>query len=150
MKLCMSSNQAAIKKRGRPQKNIDPASVLELVRAGKTDQEIAGELDVSVRTFRAFRKEHGIPSAKGHGGARLGAGRKKFTGGPYDPYMERQQAIDVKVNSIDAGLRVGRDCLYGNHWLKWAGSAFEYDKDLGHYVSKILGFGIPAVVKQRG
>jgi len=41
--------------------------VLELVRAGKTDQEIAGKLNVSVRTFRSFRKVHGIASAKGHG-----------------------------------------------------------------------------------
>lgn len=145
----MSSNQAAKKKRGRPRKKIDPARVSELVRAGKTDQEIAGELDVSVRTFRTFRKEHGIPPAKGHGGTRPGAGRKKTTGSPYDLFMERQQAIDARVNSIDAGLRVGRDWLYGDHWLKWAGSAFKYDKGLGRYASKIAGFGIPIAIGQR-
>jgi len=48
----MSLNQDAIKKRGRPRKNINLARVLELVRAGKTDQGIAGKLNVSVRTFR--------------------------------------------------------------------------------------------------
>ncbi|WP_449240375.1 DNA-binding protein [Desulfoscipio gibsoniae] len=150
VELRMSLNQAAIKKRGRPKKNIDSARVLALVAAGKTDHEIAGELDLSVRTLRAFRKEHGISSAIGHGGARRGAGRKKFTSGPYDPYMERQQAIDARVNSVDARLRVGRDCLCGDQWLKWAGSAFEYNRSLGRYVSKIAGFGVPAVVRQRG
>jgi len=149
VKLCMSSNQAATKKRGRPQKNIDPASVLEPVKAGKTDQEIASELDVSVRTLRTFRKEQNISSARGHGGIRPGAGRKKFTGGPYDPYMERQQATDARVNSIDAGLRVG-GCLYGDQWLRWAASAYEYDKGLGLYVSKVKGCGIPKFIRQQG
>lgn len=124
--------------------------MLELVSAEKTDQEIAGELGVSVRTLRTFRKEHGILSAIGHGGARRGAGKKRISGGPYEPYMERQQAIDARVNSVDARLRVGRDCLCSDQWLRWAGSAFEYDKGMGRYVSRIAGFGIPAVVRQQG
>jgi len=149
VKLCMPNNQAAKKKCGRPQKNIDLVRVFELLQAGKTDREIADELNVSVRTFRGFRKKHNIPPAAGHGGARQGAGRKKITGGPYDPYMERQQAIDVKANSIDAGLRVGKRGIYKDGWLRWAGSAFEYDKSLGQYTSKISGCGIPAAIKAR-
>ncbi|WP_027364304.1 helix-turn-helix transcriptional regulator [Desulfotruncus alcoholivorax] len=143
----MPHNQAAKKKRGRPQKNIDLARVFELLQAGKTDREIAAELDVSVRTFRSFRKKYNIPPAAGHGGARRGAGRKKFTCGTYDPYMERQQAIDAKVNSIDAGLRVGKRGIYKDGWLRLAGSAYEYDKSLGQYTSKIPGCGIPAAIK---
>lgn len=41
----MPLNQVAKEKRSRPQKKNDRDLVLELVRAGKTDQEIAGELD---------------------------------------------------------------------------------------------------------
>lgn len=145
MKLCMSFNQAAIRKRGRPQKNIDLTSVLEMEKAGKTDQEIAGELSVSVRTFRTFRKEHDIAPAAGHGGKRQGAGSKKFTGGPREPYMERQQAIDTRVNSIDAGLRIGRLSLSNDQWLKWARSVFKYNKEQGVYTSE-AGLGIPAVI----
>lgn len=125
----MSSNQVAINKRGRPQKNIELAKVIELVKAGKADQETVGELDVSVRTFRTFRKNHGISPAAGHGGTRRGAGRKKFTYCP-DEYMERQQAIDARVNSIDAGIRIGKCGIYDDHWLKWASSAFEYDHEI--------------------
>ncbi|BAF58346.1 hypothetical protein PTH_0165 [Pelotomaculum thermopropionicum SI] len=145
----MSSNQAATKKRGRPKKNIDLVRVLELERAGKTDQEIAGELGVSVRTFRSFRKKHGIAPAAGWGGARRGAGRKEFSGGSHDEsdaYMERQQAIDARVNSIDAGLRAGRFNLTFDQWLKWAGSVFKYSKERGVYTSE-EGLGIPAVIR---
>jgi hypothetical protein len=146
----MSLNQVAKKKCGRPQKNIDMTKVLELVKAGKTDQEIVCELDVSARSFRTFRKKHGISSAAGHGGTRRGAGRKKFTGDPGDEYMRRQQAIDAKVNSLDAGLRIGRLGIHNDQWLKWAGSAFEFDYDLRQYVCKLAGFGIPAVIRQKG
>ena len=141
----MSSNQAAEKKRGRPQKNIDKVRVLELEKAGKTDQEIAEEMRVSVRKLRSFRKENGIQPATGHGGARRGAGRKSFSGSSYDAYMEHQQAIDARVNSIEAGLRTGKFDLSNDQWLRWAASAFEYDQGLGQYTSK-AGCGIPAVI----
>lgn len=141
MKHCMPFNQAAIKKRGRPQKNIDLDRVLELGKAGKADQEIADELGVSVRTFRTFRKEHCIPPAVGHGGARQGAGRKKFDSDPSE-YMERQQVIDAKINSIDAGLRT-RASMNKKQWFKWARSVFKYDKEQGVYTSE-AGYGIPS------
>ena len=137
----MSFNQAAIKKRGRPQKIIDLVKVLELEKDGKTDQEIAEEMVVSVRKLRSFRKENGIQPAAGHGGVRQGAGRKSFS----DGYMMRQQAIDARINSIDAGLRMGR-CLFNDQWLRWAADAFKYDQDLGQYISK-AGCSIPAVIK---
>ena len=147
----MTFNQVATNKRGRPQKNIDLAGVLELVKAGKTDQEIAVKLDVSVRTLRTFRKKNGISPSAGHGGVRRGAGRKIFTGGPGDEYIKRQQAIDAKVNSIDAGLRIGRRDIYNNNqWLKWASSAFEFDHDRRQYICRSPGFGIPAAIRQRG
>ena len=150
MKPRMSLNQAAKKKCGRPKKNIDLSRVIELMKKGKTDQEIAVELGVSVRTFRTFRKEYGIPPTVGHGGARQGAGRKKITGGPYDPYMERQQAIDARVNSIDARLRVGKRDIYDAQWLKWAGSAYEFNQGQKQYVCNIHGFGLPAAIRQKG
>ena len=115
----------------------------------RTDREIAGELGVSVRTFRSFRKKYGIAPAAGWGGARRRAGRKEFSGGSHDvdnAYMERQQAIDARVNSIDAGLRIGRFNLAFEHWLKWAGSAFSYSKERGVYTSE-EGLGIPAVIR---
>ena len=151
MKLRMSSNQAAIKKRGRPGKSIDLTKVLELEKARKADQEIADELGVSVRTFRTFRKEHGISPAVGHGGVRQGAGRKSFSGGLCgDGYMMRQQVIDARANTIDAGLRMGgKFTLSNEQWLKWAGSAFKYNKEQGVYTSG-AGLGIPTLISYKG
>ena len=148
MKLHMSLNQVAINKRGRPQKNIELAKVIELVKTGRTDQEIACDLDVSVRTLRTFRKKHGIPPATGHGGTRQGAGRKKSTDCP-DGYMERQQAIDARVNSIDAGIRVGKCGIHNDQWLQWAGSAYEFDHNRRQYICRSPGFGIPMAIRQR-
>lgn len=150
MKHRMSFIQVAKKKCGRPQKNIDITKVLKLVKEGKTEQEIACELKVSVRTFRNFRKKHGISPAVGHGGTRRGVGRKRVTGGPGDECMKRQQAIDARVNSIDVGLRIGKRDIYNDQWLKWAGSAFEFDYDQRQYISKSPGFGIPTAIRQRG
>jgi len=144
----MSFNQVAKKKkRGRPSKTLDMATVIELVKDGRKDQEIAEEMGVSVRKLRSFRKENGIPPAAGHGGARRGAGRKRHSGGVY-AFMERQQAIDSRVNSIDAGLRVGRHGMYDDHWLKWAGSVFKFDQDLNQYVCIEQGFGLLAVIRR--
>jgi len=50
----MSFNQVAKKKRGRPSKKLDMARVVELVKSGKKDQEIAEEMGVSVRKLRSF------------------------------------------------------------------------------------------------
>jgi len=145
---CMSVNQVAKKKRGRPSKKIDVAKVIELVKSGKKDKVIAEEMGVSVRKLRSFRKENGILPAVGHGGVRPGAGWKRRSDGVY-AFMERQQAIDSKVNSMDAGLRVGKHGLYDGHCLKWAGSAFKFDRDLKQYVCIQQGFGLPAVIRQR-
>ena len=145
--VCTVNQAAKNNKCGRPGKKLDLARVLELVKSGKKDQEMAEEMGVSVRKVRSFRKEYGIAPVVGHGGARRGVGRKKFSAGPNDAYMMRQQAIDARVNSIDAGLRMGKLGMYESHWLKWAGSAFEYNKDQKQYVSKLQGFGIPGTIK---
>jgi len=145
----MSCNQVAKKKRGRPSKKLDMAKVVELVKGGKKDQEIAEEMGVSVRTLRSFRKEKGISPGGGHGGARPRARRKRHLGGVL-AYMERQQAIDSRINSIDAGLPVGKHGMYYDHWLKWADSAFKFDRDLRQYVCIEQGFGLPTVIRQRG
>jgi len=146
VKLRMPLNQDVKKKRGRPSKNIDLARVLELEKTGKTDSEIAGELGVSVRTFRSFRKKHGIAPGAGWGGSRRGAGRKRLDDDSYgELFMERQQAIDARVNSFDAGIRTGRFNLTFEQWLRWAGSVFRYSKERGVYTSE-AGLGIPAVI----
>jgi hypothetical protein len=144
----MPVNQAAKKKRGRPSKKLDMAKVIELVKKGKKDQEIADELGVSVRKLRSFRKENGILPAVRHGGARPGAGRKRRVGGVL-AYMKRQQAVDSLVNSIDAGIRVGRFSIYDSHLLKWASSAFKFDWDRKQYVGIEQGLGLPAAIRQR-
>jgi len=112
-------NQAAKKKRGRPQKNIDLVMVLELEKTEKTDSEIADELGVSVRTFRMFRKEHGIAPAVGHGGARRGAGRKSVAG-PKTRTPWRGKA------NWPAAVAATRRTISSRDAALWCGQEYEY------------------------
>ena len=107
--------------------------------ACSTDREVAERLGTSVRTVIRLRERYDISASRG--GKRVGAGRKpgqSHQSHITDPKklqemaelaaMREQQIIDARVNSIDARVRTTRIMASDFDLLRWAPSAFVFDR----------------------